>query len=85
MYLENRFDELQGIDAVHPLILIDNYAGDKQESKFLLKILQIYKIFFQVQTYLIDLANKGFLFYDFSEDITVLPNLSRYVLAKSQQ
>ena len=34
MYLENRFDELQGIDVVHPLILIDNYMRDKQESKF---------------------------------------------------
>ena len=33
-----------------------------------------------------NLANKGFVFYDFSEErITVLPSLSRYVLAKSKQ
>ena len=88
MYLENRFDELQGIDAVHPLILIDNYMRDKQESKFFVEDFARYIKFpfVQVQTYLIDLANKGFLFYDFSEDrVTVLPSLSRYVLAKSQQ
>ena len=88
MYLENRFDELQGIDAVHPLILIDNYVNDKQESQFFVEDFAKYIRFpfVQVQTYLIDLANKGFLFYDFSEDrVTVLPSLSRYVLAKSQQ
>ena len=88
MYLENRFDELQGIDAVHPLILIDNYMKNKKESIFFVEDFARYMKFpfLQVQTYLIDLANKGFLFYDFSEDrVTVLPSLSRYVDAKSQQ
>ena len=88
MYLENRFDELQGIDAVHPLILIDNYINDKKETQFFVEDFARYIRFpfVQVQTYLMDLANKGFLFYDFSEDrVTVLPSLSRYVLAKSQK
>ena len=88
MYLENRFDELQGIDAVHPLILIDNYINEKKETQFFVEDFAKYIRFpfVQVQTYLMDLANKGFLFYDFSEDrVTVLPSLSRYVLAKSQK
>ena len=34
MYLETRFDELQGIDAVHPLILVDRYVTEKEEKQF---------------------------------------------------
>ena len=88
MYLETRFDELQGIDAVHPLILVDRYVTEKEEKQFYVEDFARYAKFplAQIQSYLMDLANKGFVFYDFGEErITVLPSLSRYVLAKSKQ
>ena len=88
MYLESRFDQLQGIDQIHPLILIMNYIEAKQETQFFVEDFAKYVRFplVQIQHYLMDLANKGFLFYDFSEErITVLPSLKRYVLAKSKQ
>ena len=88
MYLESRFDELQGIDAIHPLILIEKYVNEKEEDQFFVEDFAHFAKFplVQIQHYLMDLANKGFIFYDFGEErITVLPSLSRYVLAKSQQ
>ena len=88
MYLETRFDELQGIDAVHPLILVDRYVAEKEEKQFYVEDFARYTKFplVQIQNYLMDLANKGFVFYDFGEErITVLPSLSRYILAKSKQ
>ena len=88
MYLEKRFDEMQGIDAIHPLILIENYVSEKKEDQFFVEDFARYAKFplVQIQHFLMDLANKGFLFYDFGEErITVLPSLSRYVMAKSKQ
>ena len=88
MYLEKRFDEMQGIDAIHPLILIENYVNEKKEDQFFVEDFARYAKFplVQIQHFLMDLANKGFLFYDFGEErITVLPSLSRYVMAKSKQ
>ena len=88
MYLESRFDALQGIDAIHPLILIEKYVNEKEEDQFFVEDFARYTKFplVQIQHYLMDLANKGFIFYDFGEErITVLPSLSRYVLAKSKQ
>ena len=88
MYLESRFDALQGIDAIHPLILIEKYVNEKEEDQFFVEDFARYTKFplVQIQHYLMDLANKGFIFYDFGEErITVLPSLSRYVQAKSKQ
>ena len=88
MYLERRFDQLQGIDQIHPLILVMNYMEAKNENQFFVEDFAKYARFplVQIQHFLMDLANKGFLFYDFSEEkISVLPSLKRYVLAKSKQ
>ena len=87
MYLESRFDALQGIDAIHPLILIEKYVNERGEDQFYVEDFARFAKFplVQIQHYLMNLANKGFLFYDFGEErITVLPSLSRYVLAKSK-
>ena len=88
MYLERRFDQLQGIDEIHPLILVMNYMEAKNENQFFVEDFAKYARFplVQIQHFLMDLSNKGFLFYDFSQEkISVLPSLKRYVLAKSKQ
>ena len=69
-------------------LLIENYVNEKKEDQFFVEDFARYAKFplVQIQHFLMDLANKGFLFYDFGEErITVLPSLSRYVMAKSKQ
>ena len=75
-YLESKFESLQGIDAVHPLLLIDKYTKVKEETIFNVVDFARFAGFplVQIQHYLISLANDGFIFYDFGrERITVLP------------
>ncbi|MEE2931024.1 MAG: hypothetical protein VX370_00675 [Bacteroidota bacterium] len=88
LYLEKRFDNLQGIDEIHPLILVNRYIEEKGEKKFY--VVDFAKFigypFTQTQHYLMNLANYGFLFYDFSEDrVVVQSSLSRYIQANSKE
>jgi hypothetical protein len=85
-YLQSKFDRMQGVDAVHPLLLVNNYVKSKQEENFYVKDFVRFAQFplVQIQHYLIQLANDGFIFYDFGlERITVLPKLYNYVNAAS--
>ena len=85
-YLKSKFQSMQGIDAIHPLLLINNYVRDRREENFYVNDFARYAKFprLQMQHYLIQLANDGFIFYDFgSERITVLPKLYNYVNAAS--
>jgi hypothetical protein len=87
MYLQSRFESLQGIDAVHPLLLIDRYVKAKQEEKFYVEDFARFAGFplIQIQHYLISLASHGFIFYDFSEErVTVQPMLYNYIQAASE-
>ena len=86
-----RFDSalcimLGGIDAVHPLFLLNNYVKQKQEEEIYVSDFARYAKFpiHQIQTLLIRLSKYGFIFYDFGmERITVLPKLYNYVNAAS--
>ena len=86
-YLQSKFESMQGIDAVHPLILVSNYVSFSQEEKFSVNDFANFAGFpsIQIQHYLIQLANDGFIFYDSGIDmITVLPKLYNYINAASE-
>jgi hypothetical protein len=86
-YLQQKFESMQGIDAIHPLFLVNNYVKAKQEEKFFVEDFARFSKFpmVQMQHYLIQLANDGFIFYDFGEErITVLPKLYNYINAASE-
>ena len=85
-YLQEKYESMQGIDAIHPLFLVNNYVNAKQEKKFFLEDFAKFSRFpaLQIQHYLIQLANDGFIFYDYGEKrITVLPKLFTYINAAS--
>ncbi len=87
MYLKSRFETMQGVDAVHPLMLVNRYVKAKNEEKFYVEDFAKFIGFplMQVQHYLLNLANKGFVFYDFAEErITVQPMLYNYINAASE-
>jgi hypothetical protein len=87
MYLKTRFESLQGLDAVHPLMLVNRYVKAKQEEVFYVEDFAKFIGFplMQVQHYLLDLANKGFVFYDFSDErVSVQPMLYNYINAASE-
>ena len=86
-YLQQKFESMQGIDAIHPLFLVNNYVKAKQEERFFVEDFVRFSKFpmVQIQHYLIQLANDGFIFYDFGEErITVLPKLYNYINAASE-
>ena len=86
-FLQQKFESMQGIDAIHPLFLVNNYVRAKQEEKFYVEDFAKFSRFpiVQIQHYLIQLANDGFIFYDFGEErITVLPKLYNYINAASE-
>ena len=85
-YLKEKYIRMEGIDAIHPLFLVNNYVKAKQEEKFFVEDFANFSRFSvqQIQHFLIQLANDGFIFYDFGEDrITVLPKLFTYIDAAS--
>ncbi|MBC8510334.1 MAG: hypothetical protein H8D33_01560 [Cryomorphaceae bacterium] len=85
-YLQQKYESMQGIDAIHPLFLVNNYVIAKQEEKFFVDDFTKFSHFpaVQIQHYLIQLANDGFIFYDYGEErITVLPKLYTYINAAS--
>jgi len=86
MYLQEKYESMQGIDAIHPLFLVNNYVKAKQEEKFFVEDFAKFSRFpaLQIQSFLILLANDGFIFYDYGEGrITVLPKLFTYINAAS--
>ena len=85
-YLQEKYESMQGIDAIHPIFLVNNYVVAKQEKKFFVEDFAKFSRFpsLQIQHYLIQLANDGFIFYDYGEKrITVLPKLFTYINAAS--
>ncbi|MBC8265882.1 MAG: hypothetical protein H8E84_02855 [Flavobacteriales bacterium] len=85
-YLEAKYQQLHGMDKIHPLILIRNYIKDKGEELFFVEDFARYAKFslVQIQHYLTNLSNKGFIYYDYGEQrIRVLPKLHNYLKAKS--
>lgn len=88
LYLEERFNSLQGIDRIHPLFLINQYVESKKEESFY--VLDFAKFsgypLHQIQPYLMNLANQGFLFYNTIEDRVIIQNsFKRYIEAKNEK
>ena len=86
-YDSTQYMMLGGIDAVHPLFLVNNYVKEKQEEEIYVEDFARFAHFplHQVQPLLIRLASYGFIFYDFGEErITVLPKLYNYINAASE-
>ena len=87
LFLKSRFVDLQGIDAMHPLLLIKKYATSIDSDIFYVKDFARFarKSMIQIQHFLINIANKGFIFYDHgSEIIKVQPILYNYINAASE-
>ncbi|MEE2699987.1 MAG: hypothetical protein VYD71_01315 [Bacteroidota bacterium] len=85
-YLEEKYQQLQGMDRIHPLILIRNYIKDKAEELFFVEDFARYTGYSltQIKPYLTNLSNKGFVYYDYGEQrIKVLPKFYNYLKAKS--
>lgn len=85
-YLEAKYQQLQGMDKIHPLFLIKNYIKDKGEELFFVEDFARYAGYTlsQIQHYLTNLSNKGFVYYDYGEQrIRVLAKLHNYLKAKS--
>jgi len=85
-YLEAKYQQLQGIDRIHPLILIRNYIKDKGEELFFVEDFARHAGYplSQIKPYLTNLSNKGFVYYDYGEQrIKVLAKLHNYLQAKS--
>ena len=85
-YLKEKYESMQGIDKIHPLFLVNNYVKAKQQERFFVEDFAKFSRFpaLQIQHYLIQLANDGFIFYDYGEEkITVLPKLFTYIDAAS--
>ena len=84
MYLQSRYNLIQGVDKFHPLILISDYVKSINKNKFNVSdFAQFTGIpMEQMRTYLGSLAGYGFIFYDFSdESIMVQPMLQNYINA----
>ena len=87
-----RYDSAQymmlgGIDAVHPLFLVNNYVKEKHEEEIYVEDFARFAHFplHQIQPLLIRLARYGFIFYNYDENrIKVLPKLYNYIDAASE-
>ncbi|MAW30674.1 MAG: hypothetical protein CMD15_02035 [Flavobacteriales bacterium] len=85
-FLESKFEAMRGIDAVHPLLLINKYIRATGYDNFFVSDFAYFAGYplLQIKNFLIHLYNDGFIFYDFnSERVQVLPKLYNYVQAAS--
>ena len=88
-YTENRFDNLMGIDARHPLVVMKEF-NEKYgiNNTFLIKDFLNISPFSDDQDirYLMNLANQGFLNYNSNlGTVTLKEHVNRYLLAKSEK
>ncbi len=86
-FKEKRYMGMLGIDAVHPLVRINDYVKQSGE----LFSAQEFAVFTKLQKttvipMLIDMANKGYLLYDpETETVNVKPRLRDHILASAQR
>ncbi|MCX6285936.1 MAG: hypothetical protein NTY96_02315 [Bacteroidetes bacterium] len=84
-YSRNRYDRLQGIDEINILNVIKNFADKKKSREIELEELTRYmsKPQEQVEVQLLNLANRGFLVYDYEDKVArVKDKLYNYVKAR---
>ncbi|HNY01796.1 MAG TPA: hypothetical protein PKG48_04375 [Bacteroidales bacterium] len=85
-YSLRRYDKLGGIDEINPLNQVSNYITRRKTNEFSLAEMTEYmnKPIEQVESQLLNLANHGFLVYDFdAKRARVNKKLSDYVKAQA--
>jgi len=84
-YSRDRYDRLQGIDEINILNIIKNYTDKTKSKKINLDDLTRYmaKPKEQVEVHLLNLANRGFLVYDYEDKVALIKDkLFNYVKAR---
>ncbi|MEA3504697.1 MAG: hypothetical protein U9R32_05805, partial [Bacteroidota bacterium] len=73
-YSEERYNNLQGINPVHPLQLLSNFSRQIDSKKFNIDALREYmhKPLYQVEMMLLKLASRGFVVYDSKTKVVVI-------------
>lgn len=87
-YSEDRFDKLQGIDAINPINVIYNYSEKYKVKTFFLPELAefVKKPIEQVKAMAINLSNGGFITYNIDNDkIEIKDRLYDYLNARSKK
>lgn len=85
-YSQYRYEKLQGIDEANPLVIIKQYANKTKSTEITLEGLTRFyeKPAEQVEWILLNLANHGFLVYDFDAKVARIKNkLFSYVDARN--
>lgn len=87
-YNDQFYHSLRGIDKINPLMLVRNFVKEFGETEFSSAKFSRYAGYplEQIEPYLMDLANKGFLFYDVSKNRAIVQEkLFNYINAKTQK
>ncbi len=85
-YSAYRFDKLQGMDEINPLFVLANYSSKFGTSDFFGYELSDYMnlSIANVQSMLLNLANNGFIIYNFETDkVLIKPKLFDYLKARA--
>ncbi len=87
-YADSRYDKIQGFEEVNPLLVIRDYA-EKTKSKTC-TLDEMVKLFRrsqdQVQSLLMNIANLGFIIYDYNHNtITIKSRLVDYLNSKNKK
>lgn len=85
-FYKQKYNNLQGMDPINPLITIKNFSGRSSSNYFYLEELVAYmnRPEAQVETLLVRLANLGFLTYDFIDrKFSVKEKLYHYIDAEN--
>ena len=87
-YIDQMYHSLRGIDKVNPLMLVHKFVKRSGKTNFSSSEFAVFAGYplEQIQPYLMNLANKGFLFYnEATHRVTVQEKLINYVNAKLQK
>ena len=87
-YIDQMYHSLRGIDKVNPLMLVHKFVKRSGKTNFSSSEFAVFAGYplEQIQPYLMNLANKGFLFYnEATHRATVQEKLINYVNARLQR
>ena len=61
---------MQGVDDIHPLLLVDEYTQEMGQDNFFVTEFVLFAGYplLQIKNFLIRLYNDGFIYYDFSSE-----------------
>ncbi len=81
-----RFDKMQGIDDVNPVVLVSAYVRRRNTDRFYTEDYAAWakKPMEQIKVQLIKLANAGFIYFDIDNNFAIVqPRLAEYLAAHS--